>query len=704
MIIKKLWIKMILFCLLIFLGSMSAVYAQEPVGEDQTTQIVVASTGRLELTLKQLGYDSSQLNAQNNEDIFRFDLPGNFQITPTGNYFNLVTSHVQKTPDQTGSLQVSVNNRPLSVLTLTAQNATSNTVRIDLPDRLLQTGRTSIALNLDTGDSCAEAGSNMDVLVDETSALSFSYEQKPYPTNLALYPFPFTENTLLTIPTTIVLPDQPTSADLSAAATVAAGLGRWSGGAIELTAVQASQLSPEVRSNSHLIVIGQPDNNPLLENLKLPLAIDQSTLKPGQGVLQEVVSPWNDFRLVLVVSGLDVEGVSKASQTLNRQAHFLGMQGPVAIVVDLLPLPKPDAPQTASLTLASLGYEDMVSYGAAPSQYNFSFYLPPGWRLEDAPYFVLKFAHADILDPAQSILDVKLNNLPVGSTLLDDKNVNAGELTVTLPAQRLRTGRNRLQIGIEMNLPTGDKCTNAGDQRAWTVISSESEIFLPYQAINLSPDLELWPYPFSQGDGFDQTLLVLPDQPTPPLFNDVIQLATQLGSVSALDQIQARVAYASEVNQETQHNSHVILLGRPTENTLLREINSNLPQPFEADSDLLKPLAIDTVAFAPVPNQDAGLLEIVNSPWDENYSLLAITGTSEVGYRLAFQTLLAGNAELKGNLAVIKPAVDPLSSEPNQISTYSIDTRPPAPVEGESSLNSTLPDTELSRLANRWWK
>lgn len=701
---RKLLIRLLSLVLVIFLGGLSPVYAQGP---DQAGQAPIAITpsGQLNLTFEQLGYDTLSLNRDNTDYTYNLDLPGNFQFSPTDNYLDLNISHIPDIPEKPSVLQVYMNKQLLSTVPLTVENADSNTLRIELSQELLRSGRNSIEINLDTGATCEDLGAFLDVSVDKNSTLSFGYQQNPYPVDLGLYPYPFTERSLLNIPITIVLPDQPTSDDLTVAATLAAGLGQASRGQINLTTVLASELTPDIQNNNHLIVIGRPDANSLLNELTLPIPLDSATLKPGQGILQEIVSPWNEFRLILVISGLDGQGLLKAGAALNRQAHFLGMRGPVAVVLELGPLPASDNAPVPSFTLASLNYEDQVVYGTQPKNYDYDFNLPLGWQLAEAPYIVFKFAHADIISP-ESALDIKLNNVPIGSTLLDESNAREGELTLPLPPHLLKAGRNRLRVGIEMKLPNeSDQCGGVGNERAWTVISSQSEIFLPYNAVNLPPDLALFPYPFSQVSGFAETAFLLPDQPSPQTFNQLIQLAVRLGSASRAPDISAWVGYASDMDQSIRQNHHLVLLGRPTENSLLAEINPNLPQPFADGSDTLKPLVIDNVAFLPDPTRDAGLLQIIESPWNKEYSILAVTGTTAQGVSLAVQSLLEQTGELKGNLAVIEPALNPFFAEPNKISSYSVDTRAVLPAnQGSSNPKNSLSEQDRSALANRWWK
>jgi len=704
---SKLLVRTILLCFMILstgtlLGGM-VIHAQEPDGGEEP--IVIAASGRLNLTFQQLGYDTLGLSRERSERYYRVDLPGNFRILSAGNYLDLVTYHLPDVPAKPSVLKVRMNGNLLYAFPLTGTNASSNTVRINLSEGLLRTGSTSIQLNLDTSTTCEDPGAIVDVFVDRTSTLSLGYQQSPYPTDLSRYPYPFVEKSLIIVPVTLVLPDRPTADDLTAAATVAASLGRMSRGAIDLTAVLGSELDPEIRSNHHLIVIGAPGHNALLDDLALPLPIDDTALEPGQGVLEEIQSPWNGFRLILVVSGLDDEAVLEAGYALNCQAHFLGMRGPVAVVTRFREPSSPAVLHTPSLTLAALGYEDQIVYGAQPQDYAYHFTLPLGWQLEAPPFFVFKFSHADILDPDDSVVDVELNSVPIGSTFLNADNADEGELTISLPGRLLRAGNNRLQVGVEMNFPDSDnamKCLVLYDERAWMVISSESEIFLPYSTMDLRPDLSLFPYPFAQSSGFDQTMFVLPDQPSSQMVNNLVQLALLLGSSSQAECMSAYVAYPSEMGEEAQKAHHLILLGRPTENALLRTVNAYLPQPFAPDSDVLQPLVVDNVAFLPDPARDAGLLELVDSPWDGKHSLLAVTGTTDEGVRLTVQTLLEPSGALEGNLAVVEPAF--LPEEPNQVSTYSIDTRPPVTASGEVLTSDTVSEDDLILSAERWWK
>lgn len=697
----------LILLLSLLLSSLGSVYAQGPGGTDESDTIVAEPSGQLTLTFEQLGYDTTRHNRDRSERFYRIDLPGNFQISPTGNYIDLVTYHLPDVPDKPAVLNSLLNGRPLAAISMTEANAISNTIRIDLPNGVLQPGTNSIRVNLDTSGTCQDSGALLDVYIDKSSTISFGYQQNSYPTDLALYPYPFVGRNIFDIPVTLVLPDQPSLIDLSAASTIMAGLGRMSGGAVNAHTMVAGELTDEVRNNHHLIVIGNPASQVLYASLDLPQPISAESIEAGQGVLEEVVSPWNPYRLVLVVSGIDDAGLLKASQALNREAHFLGVSGPLAIVTDIVDISDTNELAAPSITLASLGYSDQVIYGASPQDFAYDFQLPLGWQLDQAAFFKIKFTHSKVLDPLESVMDLRLNDVPIGGTLLDRSNIEAGELTIPLPTRLLRAGNNRLRLGVEMNFAGANrvKCLDLNNDLAWTVISSESEVFLPVNTAEVRPDLSQFPYPFSKVDRFDQTLFVLPDQPSLSVYNYLAQLVLRLGSLNQTETFAARVAFASDVEESMLENYHLIVLGLPSQNTLLTKINKDLPQPFTPDTNLLAPLAVDTVAFLPDENRDAGLLELISSPWNAEYSLLAISGTTEEGVRLALQTLLEPARPLNGNLAVVEPNLAAVAgASENLVRTYSIDTRPVTLVSASGDGVKDTSKKHLALLAERWWR
>lgn len=131
----KLLVKILVICLALLAIDAGTVLAQEPEGTEVEENVIsVESSGRLNLTLQQLGYTTTELNQDNFESNFVVNLPGNFQIQPSGNYFDLIADYNVQTPDQIASLTAILNRSPIETLSLSANNTVAtNTLRLDFP-------------------------------------------------------------------------------------------------------------------------------------------------------------------------------------------------------------------------------------------------------------------------------------------------------------------------------------------------------------------------------------------------------------------------------------------------------------------------------------------------------------------------------------------------------------------------------------------
>ena len=660
--------------------------AQEPTG--QTSK---------DLTFADLGHGAYTISTTGEEKYFHLYLPSNLVLKEEGHYLDLILSHVPPVPDKLTTLSVYLNRTPLAVITLSEENAEPTVFHFDLPGSIFQVGDDNyLSVKLDSGERCGVRGAAVDAFISEDSRFHLEYSQVPYPADLALYPVPFYEHSFDPQTVYFVLPDPPSATDLSAAATISAGLGKLSAGQVRLAAVRDSQLTPEIRDQHHLIIIGKKGTNGLLNQLVLPLSLEESNLSKGQGVIEELVSPWNPLRMILVVSGLSDAGVSKASLALNRESHFLGMRGPVSIVTAVTPPPPLEQRATdIDSTLAVLGYEDQVVCGTLPVYLEYRFYMPFSWSMMEEPRFVLSFSHSEIIDPKLSSIDVGLNGVPLSSALLNEENINNGLLEIELPAWRIEPGRNKINVSIEMNLiEAEDKCIFMDSCHLWTVINSNSYIHLPVTSLEVEPSLDLFSYPFSQNPDLDDLALVLPDDPQAGDLKGMLDLALMLGDTARGDYLTVEVVTAGDLTETMRKERQLIVLGQPTANALIQELNEWLPQPFEKGTNLLRP-EINSVTFVQDPERDAGLIQELASPWNPEKTVLVITGTTGEGVSMAYEMLLFGAWSLAGNVAVVENSFGPVYSYETRTLTLAQESQTVEKVDVDSALRT--------RLAERWW-
>jgi hypothetical protein len=390
---------------------------------------------------------------------------------------------------------------------------------------------------------------------------------------------------------------------------------------------------------------------------------DGKAVAQGDGIVQEIVSPWNQGRAVLIVTGLTDEAVRKASQAMSSETRFPGMNGAVALVREAL-LPS-EINHTASvsgdMTLADLGYEDGIIWGGSPQQVDYLFDVP-GWQLTDEATIDLYFSHSQRIDYQDSGLTVLLNKNPVASVALDDKNSDEGLIHISLANADIRTGENRLTVSVDMSLP--GECAALQSEQAWLRIKNTSRIFLPHNPnTTLKLALDYLPYPFQVNPSLTDLMFALPGTPTAGELEAALRLAASLGDSAAGKTIVPVVVTGDDLPLQDLRDYHIIAVGRPSRNALIQGINSQLPQPFLPGSDEIEQ-RIDDVVFRLPPGVDLGYLQLVPSPWNEARALLAVTGTTENGLNWAVDIMSYRTGALKsGNLAVIR------GSEVNTIDT-----------------------------------
>lgn len=154
--------------------------------------------------------------------------------------------------------------------------------------------------------------------------------------------------------TSFVLPDAATRSDLETMLQFSTRMGRESSSrkGIELSVHHAGSLPGDVRKDSHLIVIGQRSQNKLFNELNSKATlltenkwntlqedqknkVAQLNYAPGQGIVEEVLSPWNENRVVLLLTGENDTALAHDAQLFENDNWFKAVkQGNLTVVND----------------------------------------------------------------------------------------------------------------------------------------------------------------------------------------------------------------------------------------------------------------------------------------------------------------------------------------------------------------------------------
>ena len=238
------------------------------------------------------------------------------------------------------------------------------------------------------------------VLIHPTSTFKFSYTTELPDPDLIRFPHQFIQSSFEPDHALLVIPDQPSIAELQSALIVAAGLGRLSKNLFSLELVTVSQLTPDMQVGNHLILVGKPEPFLALKGMIFPSPIivrsdpewtvqfllpdryEFERTVPEDGLVQLINSPWSSDRFILFVSGETDLGVLKAGQAVSsgslRTNVFPNLaiiketrihSDPIPSVENELSLSNPFASFVSDPTLSStvfvLPRDDVQSWGTA---------------------------------------------------------------------------------------------------------------------------------------------------------------------------------------------------------------------------------------------------------------------------------------------------------------------------------------------------
>jgi hypothetical protein len=154
-------------------------------------------------------------------------------------------------------------------------------------------------------------------------------------------------------PLSVVLPDDPTPAELDAGLNIMAALGHWAVAPAPTPRLTvATHLTDDERRQQHLILVGGADRNRVTAALAqraptfCPAGIPAAyRLTPGErrAMLCLGWSPWARDLTVLLVAGSAAEDLTVGVQALARRELLSRLRGQAATIVDGLP-PQPSLP------------------------------------------------------------------------------------------------------------------------------------------------------------------------------------------------------------------------------------------------------------------------------------------------------------------------------------------------------------------------
>ena len=529
-------------------------------------------------TLSELGFEDELISGPFGSASYPLGLPPNWELLDGVNLtLHLTTLRLETNTTQPTNpiLEVLFNNVLISTVVL--QSGEEQFLELPIPPTALAArepdDRHELKLRIDDNNDCQEFHK---LLVHADSLITLPHSIVSPLIDFQFFPSPFYHKSFLPETAVIVIPDQPTTTNLQAAFTVAAGLGELSRNNMSILLMPMAQVTTAVRETDTLIFVGLPDTLPLLNEVAWPAPLNDGQFaiaeaRTDDGILQLTVSPWNPATAVLLVTGQSDEGLLKAAQAVSHGTIRPGPRPDVAIITSIEPfLPSASDPTISNRRLSDLGYLDLELKGRGRQNAEFEFTIPSGYIIGDEAYIDLIFSHSSLLNLEQSGLVVRLNNRSIGSARFDDDDsTNLKQTRIILPRSTVHTGVNHLHVRAE--LTPLSRCTDPNFDSAWLTLWADSRLSLSLLPITggVRPTLNLdnFPFPFdNQLTLRDVTIVVPADDPA--AWNTAAQVAFNLGDRSDSPIVLLQTAFADEFNEETRQNEHLIVVGQPQNPTL----------------------------------------------------------------------------------------------------------------------------------------
>jgi hypothetical protein len=641
-------------------------------------QLNVQST---ELSLVDIGYESDDTIhgvIVSRDYVFRW--PETWEPT-SGNKFILKFSH-SPVLDPVSTLSVELNGSRLSSVILDHTNVENAQLEVPLPGHLIKVGYNEIQLVLYQGlndFNCRDLDDpSVWTTVHNASGWHFSYQLKRPEFSLSGFPSPFIPTSYLDYsPVTFVLPDKPTTAEVNAASSIAAILGKltpsWHENSLNI--ISDSQFQSNHVLGGNLVFIGKVNHSQAILSLGSPNVIIQGDstelidsnhdpVPADAGVLWMQPSSTDETGVLLVVTGESDEAVMKAGSALANESSYSLFTGTFGVVVSV-PFPEPIGDEVKQLiTLEELGYEDRTVFGTFEQTLRYSIPQPLAWLIMNGATIDLHFAHSSLANADESFLSVMLNDIPVESIFLTEDNAEDAHAIISLPARLFEPGGNSLKIISNMTLDFDRDseeylnesldCLHDDESEykaAWLVVYSDTKIGLPGRPGSMLIDLDFFPDVFIGDLDLSELAFVLPENHNFSAVSSTILLSEFFGQFSDEVALYPHVYDVISFPSQGAIPKHQVLIGRPSDNASISMINSKLPQPFDITND--SPMPIEGLIQTISRERTNGYIQALIGTQGE--TILVLTGTNDDGVLLAASALRTPEIvrELAGDLAIV---------------------------------------------------
>ncbi|MEC1634926.1 cellulose biosynthesis cyclic di-GMP-binding regulatory protein BcsB [Bacillus mojavensis] len=457
---------------------------------------------------------------------------------------------------------------------------------------------------------------------DSRMTLADSSEAKG--TSLEHYPYPFAQSGNTAEETAIVIPDNPSSAEIEAAVKTEGYL-KTADSSVSISFVKESEVK---QIDKPTIFIGVDKR----WNGKAKKLIKQAGLQAkGEKLLlaERVLKAQGKQQPVLFAQAASDDVLSEKISVITDQTYTGQLSGET---LSIGKLQKAEKQESNKLTLEKFGAEDMTIGADKTSSAHYFYPASAVIDQNQSAKLSLKLKKSETIQSAAAESDsssqaaelkVLINGQPHSVRLnelgKEDKN---GYYHVTLKVDPKLLQKNRyidmqfITTGLKENNPC-----NTTDEEKWVLIDKSSTLSYTVKGKAPSANFQEWPLPYA-GNQEQATLIVLPDSVSQPKLKELSLVTDSFGSEA---QQSFTVRKASEVKADDAKGRNLIFIGGVSQFSLLKEKSSDLLVPQAKNG------SFDVSGFEMLNETTKQVAFTQASLWDSNYTMAVFAPLKENG-------------------------------------------------------------------------
>lgn len=456
------------------------------------------------------------------------------------------------------------------------------------------------------------SGNWIKIYPDSRLTLADSSEAKG--TSLDHYPYPFAQSGNTAEETAIVIPDNPSSAEIEAAVKTEGYL-KTVDSSVSIAYVAESELK---KIDKPTIVIGVDKH----WNGKVKKLLKQAGLQAkGENLLlaERVLKAEGKQQPVLFAQAASEDALTKKISVMTDQTYTGQLSGDT---LSISKLQQTEKKESDKLTLENFGAGD-ITIGADKTSSAHYFY-PASAVLDEnqSAKLSLKLKKSETIQASTAEnesasqaaeLKVMINGQPHSARLdelgKEDKN-GFYHVTVKVDPKLLQKNRYIDIQFVTTGLKENNPC-NTTDEEKWVFIDKNSTLSYAIKGMSPSADFQEWPLPYA-GNQDQTTLIVLPDTVSQSKLEELSLVTESFGSEA---QHSYTVKKSSDVTANDAKGRNLIFIGGINQFSLLKEKSSDLLVPQEKNG------SFDVSGFEMLNETTKQVVFTQASVWDSRYTM-----------------------------------------------------------------------------------